>query len=264
METTTKAWLNVVFLLITLAINAMGVAGTINGVSQADISDMFLTLITPSPFAFSIWSLIYITLISSVIVMLVKVKQQDEYYLKVVDDISVLFWISCVFNIGWMVLFSFILIELSVLPIIGLVITLAVILMKLLKNHEAKRWLLPLSFGIYTGWLFIATVVNIAAALVKMNWNGFGLGESVWAVVILLIAGALIILVQLRNRNAIFPLPVAWAYFGIYQFLISPDGFNGQYGIVQVVSLIGMAILIGASAIQLYRNKFRLLVGEKE
>ena len=260
METTTKAWLNAIFLIITLAINAMGVAGTINGVSQAEISDMFLTLITPSPLAFSIWSVIYMSLISSVVVMIVKVKKQDPYYLKAVDEISVLFWVSCVFNIGWMVLFSFILIELSVLFIVGLVISLSLILMKLLKiQQEGKRWLLPFSFGIYTGWLFVATVVNIAAALFKLRWNGFGIGEPTWAVVVLLIACALIVFVQLKNRNAIFPLPVAWAFFGIYQFLNSPDGFNGQYAIVQVVSLIGMAILIGAAAIQLYRNKFRLL-----
>ena len=259
MKTVTKAWLNAIFLIITLAINAMGVAGTINGISQVEISDMYLTLITPSPFAFSIWSLIYLSLIASVIVMIVMVNKQNPYFLKVVDEISVLFWISCVFNIAWMVLFSFVLIELSVLPIVGLVITLAFLLMKLLKVQEEKRWLLPFSFGIYTGWLFVATVVNIAAALVKMNWNGFGFGEPFWAAVMLVIAAALVVFVQLKNRNAIFSLPVAWAYFGINQFLKSPDGFNGQYGFVQVVSLIGMAVLIGASAIQLYRNKFKLL-----
>lgn len=259
MKTTTKAWLNAFFLAITLVINAMGVAGTINGVSQVEISNMYLTLITPSPFAFSIWSLIYLSLISSVIFMIVKVTKKDAYFLKVVDEISVLFWISCVFNIGWMVLFSFVLIELSVLPIVGLVITLALILMKLLKVQEEKRWLLPFSFGIYTGWLFIATAVNIAAALVKMNWNGFGIGEPVWAAILIGIATVLVIFVLSKNRNVIFPLPVAWAFFGIHQFLRAPDGFNGQYSLVEGAALIGMIVLIGAAVFQLYRNKFKLL-----
>ncbi len=258
-DTITKAWINAILLLITLVINALGAAGTITGLTQKEISDMYLTIITPSPATFSIWSVIYTTLILSSIVMIVQVKRQNAYYLKVVDAISVLFWISSLLNVAWIISFSYLLIELSTIFIIGFVLVLSLILMKLLQVQEGKRWLLPLAFGLYTGWLFIATVVNIAAALVKLEWNGFGIGVGVWAAVILVIAAALIVLVQLKNRNAIFPLPIAWAYFGIYQFLRSPEGFNGQYGLVEVVALIGMAVLIGAAAIHFYRNQFGVL-----
>jgi len=116
-----------------------------------------------------------------------------------------------------------------------------------------------LSFGIYTGWLFIATVVNIAAALVKLKWNGFGIANDIWAIIILIVAVVLIILVLSRIRNAAFPLPVAWAYFGIHQYLNSPEGFKGEFGLLQIVALTGMAVLIGMAAIQLYRNHFSLL-----
>ncbi|MEE4195089.1 MAG: tryptophan-rich sensory protein [Anaerolineae bacterium] len=258
-ETVTKAWINAILLIITLVINSLGAAGLISGLTQKEISDMYLTIITPSPASFSIWSLIYTTLILSSIVMIIQVKKQNAYYLKVVDAISVLFWISSLLNVAWIVSFSFLLVELSTIFIFGFVVVLSMILQKLLKLQEGKRWLLPLAFGLYTGWLFIATVVNIAAALVKLNWDGFGIAASVWAAIILVIAVALIVVVQLRNRNAIFPLPIAWAYFGIYQFLRSPEGFNGQYGLVQVVALIGMAVLIGAAAIHFYRNQFGVL-----
>jgi translocator protein len=187
------------------------------------------------------------------------VKKKDLYFQRAVDQISVLFWISCIFNIARIVSFSFVLVELSVCFILAFVITLSVLCQRLIKIQEKKRWLLPLSFGLYTGWLFIATVVNIATALVKMDWNGFGIADNVWAIIILIIAALLVISVQLKNRSATFPLPIAWAYFGIYQFLKAPEGFNGQFGLLQVTSLIGMAVLIGAAAIQLYRNKFSLL-----
>ena len=187
------------------------------------------------------------------------IKKNDPYFQSAVDQISTLFWISCAFNIAWIVSFSYVLVELSVLFIFGFVITLSLLCQRLMKIHEKNRWLLPLSFGIYTGWLFIATVVNIAAALVKLKWNGFGIADHVWAIIILIIAVLLVIAVQLKNRSAAFPLPIAWAYFGIYQFLKAPEGFNGQFGLLQVTSLIGMAVLIGAAAIQLYRNKFSLL-----
>lgn len=56
METSKKAWINGLFLAVTLIINTLGALGLINGLSQKEISDMFVTLITPSPSTFSIWS----------------------------------------------------------------------------------------------------------------------------------------------------------------------------------------------------------------
>lgn len=257
MDRTKKAWINGLFFVVTLAVNSLGATGLINGLSQKQISDMYVTLITPSPFTFSIWSVIYTLLLISVIVMIVK--NNDTYYQSAVDQISVLFRISCILNIAWIVAFSFVQIELSVLFILGFVITLSLICRKLAAIHEGRRWLLPLCFGMYTGWLLIATVVNIAAALVKLEWNGFGIANDIWAVIILIVAVILIVLVLLRIRNAAFPLPVAWAYFGIYQYLKSPEGFKGVFEILQITALAEMAVLIGVASIQLYRNHFSLL-----
>lgn len=257
METTKKAWINGLFFVITLAVNTMGAIGLINGLSQKEISDKYVTLITPSSSTFSIWSIIYTLLIISVIIMIIK--KDDSYYQKAIEQITVLFRISCILNIAWIVTFSFVQIELSVLFILLFVITLTLIDQKLIKIHDKKRWLLPLTFGLYSGWLFIATVVNIAASLVKLKWDGFGISNELWGVIMLTIAVFLIILVLLRIRNAVFPLPVAWAYFGIYQYLNSPTGFKGEFGLLQIVALVGMAVLIGVAAIQFYRNHFSLL-----
>ena len=257
MDRRKKAWINGFFFIATLAINTMGAIGLINGLSQKQISDMYLTLITPSPSTFSIWSLIYSLLLISLIVMIVK--KDDPYYHSAIDQITTLFRISCILNIAWIVAFSYLQIELSVLFIFGFVITLSLICQKLVNIQAGKRWLLPLSFGIYTGWLFIATVVNIAAALVKIEWNGFGIADEIWAVIILIIAVLLIILVLFKNHNAAFPLPVAWAYLGIYQYLKAPEGFKGEFALLQTIALAGMAVLIGVAAIRLYLNHFSLL-----
>lgn len=252
-----QAWINALFLAVTLIINTLGAAGLINELSQKQISDMYVTLITPSPATFSIWSVIYSLLLISVIVMIVK--KDDLYYQSAIEQITVLFRISCILNIAWIVTFSFVLIELSVFFILGLVVTLSLICMKLMKIQKGKRWLLPMSFGLYAGWLMIATVVNIAAALIKLKWDGFGIDPEIWAIIILIVAVLLVIAVLLKNRNAAFPLPVAWAYFGIYQFLNAPSGFNGGYRFLQTVALAGMVVLIGVAAIQLYRNHYTLL-----
>jgi hypothetical protein len=256
MDRIKKGWINGIFLAVTLAFNTLGAIGVINGHSQKQVSDMFVTLITPSPATFSIWGVIYSFLIISIIAMIVK--QKEQYYQKAVDKISVLFWVSCILNMAWIVTCSYVHIELSVLFILAFVITLSLICMSLLKLQEGKRWLLPLSFGLYSGWLFIATVVNISAALVKSGWNRFGIADQIWAAIILIIAVLLVIGVMMKNRNAAFPLPVALAYFGIYQNFKSQAGFIGEYGLLQAVSLAGMVVFLCAAAIQFYRNHFSL------
>jgi len=256
-DRTKRAWTNGIFLAVTLVINSMGALGWINGNSQKEISDRYVTLITPSPSTFSIWGIIYSLLVISVIVMIAK--KDDPYYHRAIDRITVMFRGSCLLNIAWIVTFSYVQIELSVLFILALLIALTLICKRLSKIQEGKHWLLPLCFGLYTGWLLIATVVNIAAALVKLKWNGFGLAQEIWAVIVLIAAIIVVFGVLLKIRNAAFPLPVAWAYFGIYQVLNSPEGFRGEYPFLQAISLAGMVVLIGIAAIQLYKNHLSIL-----
>ncbi len=257
MERTKKVWINGLFFILTLIVNALGAFGIINNLSQKEISDKYITLITPDPSAFSIWSVIYTLLFISIIVMIVK--KDDAYYQKAIDRISNLFRISCLLNIAWIVTFSYLQIALSTLFILGFAITLSLICIILIKINDGKHFLLPLTFGMYTGWLFIATVVNIAAALVKANWNGFGIAPQIWASAILIISLLLVLIVIRSIRNVIFPLPIAWAYFGIYKFLKSPEGFKGEFVNLQTITLAGIAVLVIISGFQLYRNHFALI-----
>lgn len=258
MSRTIKSYINAILLVITLIINFMGAIGLINGNSQKEVSDRYFTLITPAPITFSIWSVIYSLLIISIIVMIVK--KNDPYYQEAVDEISVLFWISCILNIAWIISFSYVKIGLSVIFILGLLITLLLILQRVSKIHDGNRkhFLLPLTFGLYAGWIFIATIVNIAVWLVKIGWNGFGIPNVIWAITILIISVSLVYTILSTNKNAVFPLPVAWAYFGIYLSLKSFN-FSGEYDLLQIVALAGMVVLIAMAAIQFYRNRFAIL-----
>ncbi len=256
MEKRKSAWLNGLFLAATLFVNTMGAFGYINGLDQKQISDRYTTLITPSPFTFSIWSVIYSLLLISVVVMIVK--KNDPFYRNAVDGISNLFRLSCILNMAWIVAFSYVQIELSVLFIFGLVITLAMLSTRLRLYHVSSQILLPMTFGLYTGWLFIATVVNVAAALVKIEWDGFGIDAEIWAVITLAVSVVLVFFVLLRIRNVFLPLPVAWAYWGISQSLKSSEGFVGEFFMLRVTAVTGMAVLIIISAIQFYRNRFTL------
>lgn len=254
MNIKTKSWINAILLLFTLMVNGAGAFGLINNLSQKEVSDMYPTLITPSPSTFSIWSVIYTLLIISIVVMIIK--NNNSYYEHAINEISFLFWLSCALNILWIVSFSYNLIGLSTIFIFAFLIIMVLVTKRIGKIQSQKRWLLPLTFGLYSGWLFIATVVNISAWLVKIEWGRFGIAAEIWSVAILLVAVVLTALVVLNIKNAIFPIPIAWAYFGIYSAQLTT---NGNTILLQTVSLIGIVLLALVSAIQFYKNQYHII-----
>lgn len=251
----TKAWISAGVLAATLVINWMGATGVINNLSQEEVSNQFPTLITPGPATFGIWGLIYALLIASVVMMIAKT--EDGYYGRAIDRITHLFWLSSALNVGWIVAFSYLQLGLSTVLIFGFVIVLALINLRLNALQSGRQWLLPLAFGFYGGWLFIATVVNTAAWLVQREWQGFGIAEPIWATIILVVALALTLGVLLQHRNAIFPIPIAWAYYGIYQVYVAPGSSVGENGLLQTVVLLGAIALAAMAVVQFWRNGYK-------
>lgn len=215
------------------------------------------TLITPAPSTFSIWSVIYALLIAAAVAMIVKNK--DEYYGQAIDGISKLFWLSSGLNMLWIVIFSFNLIGVSALVILAFAIILSLLVLQLGKIQTGNQWLLPAAFGMYTGWLLIATVVNISSWLVSIDWQGFGIAADVWGIIILIVAVVVTAGVTLITKNAILPVPVAWGYFGIYQSLTSIDGFAGAYPPLAMTALVGIGVLLVMTGVQFYLNHWRLM-----
>ncbi|MGO4940224.1 tryptophan-rich sensory protein [Fundicoccus sp. Sow4_D5] len=249
METKTKAWINLGLLLLTIFVNFLGGTGQINGTSQAEVSDTYHTLITPAGFTFSIWSVIYSLLIISMITMVVKHK--DHYYSKVIERITPFLWLSYLSNMIWIVLFSYQLIGLSTLFIFAYLFSLSIMMMRLKQINQKREWLIPLTIGLNTGWLFIASVVNLAAFLVQINWGGWGLTDSNWATILMVVAALFTFLVLFIVKNASFPLPIAWAFFGIFMEL-NTSGSDAFLGIVAIVCLI-FSLLI--SFFTFYQNQ---------
>ncbi len=62
----------------------------------------------------------------------------------------------------------------------------------------------------------MATVANVAAALIAAGWNGFGISAEVWALVMLLVGAALaVFLYRGFGRDVVIPLVYLYAYIGI-------------------------------------------------
>lgn len=238
------AFSNLIMLLLVFLFNFLTGTGKINNLSQADISAMFPTKITPAGFAFSIWGVIYTLVLITVLWMLYKHKEKEIS--EVINAVGWWFNLSALANILWTITFSYLKLPMSSILIFVLLGSLVMILINLSKLGLKLNSVFPLAFGLYSGWVMIATVVNIAASLVQINWSGFGLSESMWANIILLVSLVIVFLVTKRTTNSIMPIPVAWAYFAIFK---AEDS---------IIALVGMFILLGMFIYQLYRNKFYL------
>ena len=79
----------------------------------------------------------------------------------------------------------------------------------------AEIWLVKLPFSIYLGWVSVATIVNAAVYLYKIGWDGFGISETAWTIIMLIVGMILAVLVSFRYRDSVYPLVFTWAYIAI-------------------------------------------------
>ena len=242
-STKAKSWINLIVFLITLIFNYLTASGFINGMSQKVVSNKYNTLITPAGFAFSIWGIIYSLIGISLIYMLVKGAETKVKNLIGILTPIILF--NFLFNILWNISFSYEKIGFSTIFISLILISLILINKKLyIHRKEIEYRLTSIAFGIYAGWITIASFVNLLAFLASVNWNGFG--------IIIVIS----ILINIKLNNAVYFLPIAWAIFGIVIKINTAENtvIYGPY--MMPLGIVGIVILILLSIIQFKKNKY--------
>ncbi|MBK7650552.1 MAG: tryptophan-rich sensory protein, partial [Flammeovirgaceae bacterium] len=82
--------LNILALVAVLTVNALANILPINGMNTGQISDLYPSLFTPAGFTFSVWSVIYLSLI---VFSIAQIKVKDKSYFK---ELSLWFLLSCV------------------------------------------------------------------------------------------------------------------------------------------------------------------------
>lgn len=105
-----------------------------------------------------------------------------------------------------------------------------------------EKFFVKLPFSVYFGWITVATIANATVLLVSLDWNGFGISEQVWTVLVVFMGLFVAILTILRNKDIAYGLVFLWAYFGILIKHVSKEGFAFQYP--AVVYAAGFCILL--------------------
>ena len=199
-------YLNLVLVTGMLVMNYLANALPLNGKNTGELSDSFPNLFVPAGITFSIWGLIYLLLIIYSIVQFTGSNQI------VISKISWMFGVSCILNALWIVFWHYGKLSLSLIVMLGMLLSLIFICIQI---KEIQLGIIKAAFGIYLGWICIATIANVTALLVHYNWNGSGISEVNWTI-IMISAGAIITAITLYAlKNPFIGLSVIWAFAGI-------------------------------------------------
>ncbi|MDB9495822.1 hypothetical protein PN441_20495 [Spirulina major CS-329] len=239
--------LTLLAILVTFAVNAWSNIDPIGGESIGAISNNTFgeVVITPANYAFIIWGVIYLGLITFGVYQLLP-RQRDRADLNPVRHALIL---SSVAQIVWVFLF------LSRL-FWGSMVAMGVILAALIwgygqwrdggQSKGRERWFVDYPLSLYFGWISVATVVNGATALYSSGWTELGFGAAVWACVMVGVATLLGIAIALYYRDGVYPGVLIWAFVAIAQR-------QAELMPVGASAIAGAVLLVGAIAHLVFR-----------
>ena len=298
---------NGIALIITIVINYLSNTGLFNGNTMATVSARYQNLFTPAGYAFSIWGLIYLGLLSFVFYQgrgLFRGKgsgvgahgkrvgaledtgrlQRGDAVMhrgdrsvaqtgagsgqegvavqagrtEVLDQdlaLKVGWWfvVSCVANSCWVLAWLYDYTGLSVLIMLVLLFSLLKIILRTdmemtdppLKTIAFVWW----PFCLYSGWISVALIADIAAWLTKIKWNAFSIPGSSWAIIMICVAGGIHLFMTWKRNMREFALAGAWALVAVAM------ANRGREASVAEAGFILAAVLVISSGIHGYRNR---------
>ena len=243
---------NIIAFVVVLIINYTANAGLINGQTIGSVSSQYENLFTPAGYAFSIWGLIYLMLAGFV------VYQSRGLFKKVDNDNFILhigwwFVVSCIANSFWIVAWIHDMIGLSVLLITLLLFS----LIKIIINTNMERWDAPFPkilllwwpFCLYSGWITVAVIANISAYLTKIGWQGWGMSDVTWTIIMIVIAGAINLFMVISRNMREFALVGIWGLGAV-----AVANWQSHQSIVATAIVVSVILFITA-AIHGYQNR---------
>lgn len=230
-------------LIVTIAVNYLSNSGLLNGNTIKTISNKYFNYFTPAGYAFSIWGIIYLGLLGFVIYTGFNSKK-DQDKSNLLSKIGWWFVLSCLANSAWVVVWLFDYTGLSVLIMGVLLFSLIKIVVNTrmeLDAHPLKEYAFVYwPFALYSGWVTVAWIANISAFLIKTGWQGWGISDVNWAIIMIIIAGSVnIFMVYTRNLREFASVGI-WALIAIS---VSNNRNDGGQNIVYASYAVSIVIL---------------------
>lgn len=242
--------LNTLTLLGALIMNWLSGTGALGDASVGEISAQYETLFTPAGYAFAIWGLIYLLLVSFVSFQWLQwTRQKRDRNLR---KTGIWFAVGNIANGWWIYAWLNEYMALSLILILVLLVTLIILVFRL----RLEIWDAPLGtiafvwwpICIYIGWIVVATVANFAIFLKSEGWQGGFLSETAWSVILIAAATAIYsLLIYYRNMREA-------ALVGIWA-LIAIAVKQQEHPAILYASVIASALLLIYVSVHGYKNR---------
>lgn len=254
---------NILAMVLTIIINGLAVILPLNGKTTQYLSDQYENFFVPAGITFSIWSIIYILWIVFAIYQARDLAKKEEIEMPFLYQISFLFILSGVANSAWIFLWHYEYVGLSLFVMVLLLLTLLAIYVRLNIGRStvslAERLCVHVPFSIYLGWITVATIANVTAFLVSVNWDGFGIDHVTWTILIIAVGTLLTFLMLALRRDIAFSLVVLWAYVGIWLKRMAQPTTTADMTVATTTSIALFLIIAGLLVVTGYhlltRNK---------
>lgn len=217
-------------LIFMIVMNLLATGLPFNGKTTAEISDSFKVYFVPAGYVFSIWGVIYLTQIWAFI----KLFREQKKFKTLIDKIYMPFIVANWANALWLVFWHFEQIYFTLPTMLILLVSLIVMYLQIKKSFPQVR-ALTIPFGIYLGWITVATVANTTDVLYSLKWDGFGLAGEYWSGIMILIASILGFLMLKIHKEYSYIAVIAWAIIGIAAKFSTNEN-------IQLAVLAGLAI----------------------
>ena len=169
-------------------------------------------------YAFSIWGLIYLGLLTYAVRQLLPGTRETA-------TLRAFGWPSllALLGIGWWVLAAAF--DWEVMTIVLIVGSAVVLLIPMLRHAamiralpagDGDRWLTVTPLALLAGWLSIAAPVNLITVATGNGDLPSALSPTGWASLAIAGVGLLALTVTARTRLAAYPLPIAWGLLGAF------------------------------------------------
>jgi len=184
---------------------------TIGAISQDIFKDV---LITPASYAFAIWGLIYLGLISFAVYQALPAQKANP----LLNKIGYKLVLASIAQIIWVICFLYQQYAASMVAMLCILLPLIAAYSHLPfkpRISRSRRWLVRTPISIYLAWISVATILNGALVLSAWQWNGWGINPEVWTVIMLLIAGLLTHFITIPRLDFPYGAVFAWAAVAI-------------------------------------------------
>lgn len=233
-KTTTLKIFNALALVIVLIVNYLANALPLNGIKTGAVSDKYYNEFAPAGITFAIWGVIYTLLIGVMIWQFLGINHLKTIAVK---EIGLLFIANCVLNALWLYAWhheAFVITLVLMLGILWTLVEINQIESKKLSPHTPSRGLLQSAFGIYLGWICIATIANFTTFFVSIQFSKLGLSDTFWTGGVIGIGAITAALLVVRFKNIFIGLAVLWALVGI---VIRQSQLHGHFTAISWAAL---------------------------